>query len=100
NAPRLTGGSWNRDGTIIFAPDFNVGVAQVSANGGEVKTITTPDAKRGEASHRAPVFLPDGRQFLYSGGRTGEREIWWGALDSADRRRLNSGGEPRVAAGW
>ena len=64
------------------------------------KPSATPDTRRGEASLRAPVFLPDGRQFLYNGGRTGEREIWWGSLDSADRRRLTSGSDPRYAQGW
>ena len=46
NAPRLNGGAWNRDGTILFVPDFNSGVAQVSANGGDVKTIS--DARHQE----------------------------------------------------
>jgi Tol biopolymer transport system component/tRNA A-37 threonylcarbamoyl transferase component Bud32 len=100
NAPRLSGGTWNREGTILFVPDFNSGIARVSANGGDVKTVTTPDARRGEASHRAPVFLRNGRQFLYNGGKSGEREIWLGSLDSSDTRRLTSGGDARSVPGW
>jgi serine/threonine protein kinase len=101
NAPRLYGGTWNRNGTILFVPDFNSGIVQVSANGGDVKAVTGPDTKSGENSHRGPSFLPNGLQFLYSGGSSTERAVWWASLETGERRRLATGTDPRfVPPGW
>ncbi len=65
DAPTGKGGSWNRDGTILFAPSFNAPIHQVPASGGEAVPVTALDAERGENSHRFPQFLPDGRRFLF-----------------------------------
>ncbi len=59
------GGSWNRDGIIIFTPDSNTPLFAVSAGGGEPRRLTKLDESRGDNSHRHPYFLPDGRRFLY-----------------------------------
>ncbi|MGE5347345.1 MAG: protein kinase, partial [Acidithiobacillales bacterium] len=65
DAPRGTGGTWNREGTIVFAPEPTAGLARVSAAGGSVTRLTKLDASRHETAHRYPSFLPDGRHFLY-----------------------------------
>ena len=59
------GGSWNRDGVIIFTDDSNTPISAISADGGEPRVLTTIDREAGENSHRHPQFLPDGRRFLY-----------------------------------
>ena len=59
------GGTWNRDGVIVFAPTPTSGLFRVSAAGGTPVPLTTLDASRQERSHRHPWFLPDGRHFLY-----------------------------------
>ncbi len=59
------GGTWNRDGVIVFAPLPTSGLFRVSAAGGTPVPLTTLDASRQERSHRHPWFLPDGRHFLY-----------------------------------
>ncbi len=59
------GGSWGRDGTIIFGPDIWSPLYRVSANGGIPEQVTTLDAARNESTHRWPYFLPDGKHFLY-----------------------------------
>ena len=59
------GGTWNRDGDIVFAPDETSGLSRVSAAGGLPAPLTTLDAKTVHTSHRWPQFLPDGRHFLY-----------------------------------
>ncbi len=59
------GGSWNRDGVIIFTEDSNTPISAISADGGEPRVLTTIDREAGENSHRHPQFLPDGRRFLY-----------------------------------
>ena len=60
----VLGGSWNRDGVIVFA-DSNIGLMQVSAAGGVASPLTTVDQSRNEIGHVLPSFLPDGRHFLY-----------------------------------
>jgi Tol biopolymer transport system component len=58
------GGTWSRDGTILFAPDWTGPLYRVSADGGEPEPVTALDASRQELAHRWPHFLPDGRHFL------------------------------------
>jgi dipeptidyl aminopeptidase/acylaminoacyl peptidase len=57
------GGSWNRDGDIIFG-NFG-GLLHVRETGGAASPITTLDASRKEEFHLLPTFLPDGRHFVY-----------------------------------
>jgi serine/threonine protein kinase len=64
-APTPRGGSWNKDGAIVFTPDASTPLYRVSATGGEPTQVTTLDESRQETSHRWPFFLPDGRHFLY-----------------------------------
>jgi serine/threonine protein kinase/Tol biopolymer transport system component len=54
------GGTWNRDGTILFASD--TGLNRVAATGGACTVLTK--AEPGVAP-KVPVFLPDGNHFLY-----------------------------------
>ena len=65
DAPSGRGGSWNADGTIIFAPVASGGIFRVSSAGGAVLPVTPIDASRGQITNRWPQFLPDGRHFLY-----------------------------------
>jgi hypothetical protein len=54
--------------------------------------LTTLDAAAGETAHRFPVFLPDGRHFLYAAIRpgVGQLNVLVGSLDSAARQPLLS----------
>jgi Tol biopolymer transport system component len=63
-APTGRGGSWGSDGTILFAPNLESAILRVSSHGGEAKAVTTCDPKT-ESTHRWPVYLPDGRHFVY-----------------------------------
>ena len=76
NAPR--GGTWGPDGNILFTPIPATGIVQVSAGGGE----TTPV----EDTQNYPLFLPNGRQFLFSWASP--RGIYLGSLDSPERKLL------------
>jgi Tol biopolymer transport system component len=97
NAPRLVGGTWGDAGVILFVSDFNTGVSQVSAGGGETKVVTRPNEALKETSHRGPSFLPDGRHFLYMSGP----DVFVGSLDTAEPKRLASGSFARYAPpGW
>ena len=65
-AERGVGGTWNRDGTIVFAPTTTSGLYRVPAAGGRPVAVTKVDSSRHETAHRYPQFLPDGRHFLYT----------------------------------
>lgn len=58
------GGTWSRDGVILFAPGFMGGLYSVSATGGPRHPVTMLDSTT-ETTHRFPQFLPDGRHFIY-----------------------------------
>jgi Tol biopolymer transport system component len=59
------GGSWNREGKILYSPDSNSGIHLIDADGGEAQILTTPDPDVPDSSHRWPFFLPDGEHFLF-----------------------------------
>jgi Tol biopolymer transport system component len=86
-APFGLGGAWNRDGTIVFAPDRTGGLVRVRVEGGPPLAVTGLDRAGGETSHRWPVFLPDGRRFLYLsvGANRGSGVLHAGSLQSEDR---------------
>jgi Tol biopolymer transport system component len=60
------GGTWSRDGMIVFSGQTNRGLSKIAATGGAPSPVTELDAARHETSHRWPSFLPDGRHFLYT----------------------------------
>jgi len=86
------GGTWNKNGVILFTPDVFTGIYRVSAAGGAPMEITKLDESRFESSHRWAVFLPDGKHFLYLGanfaGHFELNAIFLGALDSAARKLI------------
>jgi len=93
NAPNARGGSWSRDGTILFEPAFREPLHRVPATGGKSVPVTRFDSSRNETTHRWPWFLPDGRRFLFFSGShlTGAESeldaIFVGSLD---------GGKPKL----
>jgi len=91
DAPSGRGGTWNKDGVIVFTPDARLGggLYRVPASGGTPVLISSPDQSRGEDSHRYPMFLPDGKHFLYMtpsfSGQKGVDAIFVGRLDSNEK---------------
>jgi len=65
DAPLGRGGTWNLEGTIVFAPSTGVALQRVSAAGGEPTSATILETTTGDNSHRWPQFLPDGRHFIF-----------------------------------
>jgi serine/threonine protein kinase len=88
DVPGVAGGSWNRDGVILFGSGR--GIMRVAADGGTPSAVTTPAP--GEVAHAFPVFLPDGRRFLYlrASQESGARAIHVGALDTAPDQQSNT----------
>jgi eukaryotic-like serine/threonine-protein kinase len=92
------GGTWNREGTILFSAGQGTPIWRVPAGGGAPTPITTVDSAK-ELSHNWPQFLPDGRHFLYwifvRAQDPEKNAVNIGSLDdrpdSAERRRLIAG---------
>ena len=57
------GGSWNHEGTIVFAPSANSAIHMVKDIGGDPVPISKLDSSAN--SYRHPRFLPDGHSFLF-----------------------------------
>jgi Tol biopolymer transport system component len=97
------GGSWNRDGVIIFGLDTH-GLQRVSAAGGSPTLALKLDDSRKEVVQAYPSFLPDGRHFLYQSwnGRGEETTIFVASLDGGERKPLvkNDSNAAYVAPGY
>jgi Tol biopolymer transport system component len=89
-AATMRGGSWSKDGVIIFAPGSARGLQRIPAEGGAPVDVTriadTPHA----IGHRWPQFLPDGRHFLYIVIATNRKDsaVLLGSLDGAKPVRV------------
>src|SRR5437867_8331076 len=83
------GGTWNRDGVIVFVRLAD-GLYSIPATGGTPMRVTTFDKSRNEIVHVWPYFLPDGRHFLYlaRSSQVDKSAIFVGSLDSKERKLL------------
>ena len=92
DAPDGRGGSWSKDGVIVFAPLSMGPLLKVAAEGGEPVELARPDRARGDTGLRFPCFLPDGRHFLYVSlpRKQSGFDVYLGALDSKERGRIGS----------
>lgn len=89
------GGTWNQEGTIVFAPDMYGFLYRISENGGSPVAITKLPQGGGGQAHRWPSFLPDGKHFLFSvdWSAPGEKPgngIYVGSLDGGDPKLVTS----------
>ena len=107
DAPVPRGGTWNREGFILFSPAPASPLIGVSASGGTPVAVTTLSFNENENSHRWPFFLPDGKHFLYlslrglSARDNPTNRIQVGSLDSKEHKTLfNSDGNVIYASGY
>ncbi len=78
------GGTWGTDDTVLFSRG-NEPILAVNAAGGTTTPVTTiNDSNR---AHRHPLFLPDGRRFIYTnvGAQGG---VYAGSLDRKTTKLL------------
>ncbi|MSO83489.1 MAG: hypothetical protein EXQ53_09380 [Acidobacteria bacterium] len=90
DAAGFSGGTWNREGIILFGSAQ--GLFSVRAEGGTPEAVTTLD--KSENGHFWPHFLPDGRRYLYTAwsGQAASRAIVAGTLDSKEKTRIMPAG--------
>ena len=66
-ATALYGAVWSEDDRIIIGTnDLATGLLRVSAQGGELEVLTTPDNGAGEVEHSHPALLPGGTGVLFT----------------------------------
>jgi len=62
------GGSWGRRGVIVYAPQAGGWLWTVNGDGSNAAPLTNKIFAPTEDSHRWPIFLPDGENFLFFAG--------------------------------
>jgi serine/threonine protein kinase/Tol biopolymer transport system component len=100
-APTGRGGTWSKDGVIVFAPAVMGPLKRVSSDGGQAVDVERPDTARGETGLRFPSFLPDGKHFLYVSlpkKQEEEVDVYVGSLDSSESKRIMSAGSAPIYA--
>ena len=85
NAPLFLGGTWNTDGTIIFAANSNSPLMRVSSDSGDAAPVTTLGS---DDAHSFPHALPDGRHFLFYARPRERAGVYIGQIDGTPARRL------------
>jgi serine/threonine protein kinase len=95
SVPAGSGGTWNHQGTIVFASNIFGPLLKVSASGGTPEPATKITASVGNQAHRWPAFLPDGNHFLYfvdwsTGPNSPPNGIYVGSLNSLDSKLISS----------
>jgi serine/threonine protein kinase/Tol biopolymer transport system component len=101
DAPSGRGGTWSKDGVIVFAPTVMGPLKRVSSDGGAAVDVERPDSARGETGLRFPSFLPDGRHFLYVSlprKQEDEVDVYIGSLDSSESKQIMSAGSAPIYA--
>jgi serine/threonine protein kinase/Tol biopolymer transport system component len=74
NVLSARGGSWGSRNVIIYTPDASGVMWRVDADGSNARPLTDKIFNPGEDSHRWPLFLPDGNNFLFWSGNFDERK--------------------------
>jgi serine/threonine protein kinase/Tol biopolymer transport system component len=85
------GGSWGTNGQILFSPGSSGGLYAVSSAGGTPAPVTVVDVdKQQENSHRWPVWLPDGRHYLFlvMSGRPDVSGVYEGTVGSSTKKKI------------
>ncbi|HTS05108.1 MAG TPA: protein kinase [Candidatus Eisenbacteria bacterium] len=88
------GGTWNKAGTILFTPSgsLNDGIMSISDNGGEPTKLNYPGTATTENSYRWPVFMPDGKHYLFLAanirGDTDLNSLYVGSIDNPSERHF------------
>ena len=98
DAPNAWGGTWSREGIIVFNPRADGPLFRISASGGAATPILELDPSRQELSHSWPHFLPDSRHFLYAvrSADAAKEGVYLASLDGKPPRLLIRGAERAV----
>jgi eukaryotic-like serine/threonine-protein kinase len=102
-APNPRGASWNQYNVIIYEPDYRETLWRISAAGGAPARLTKFEEGK-HTTHRWPVFLPDGKHFLFfATNHSGDSEqgVYFGSLaDGSYKRVLDADSGAQYASGY
>ena len=89
-----SGGSWGRNGKLVYTQAYNTGLWIVSEGGGDERELTKPDSSKAELGHWWPQILPDGDHVLFTAYRTPieSATIEVLTISTGERRVLLTGG--------
>jgi eukaryotic-like serine/threonine-protein kinase len=92
DAPFGRGGAWGAGGVIVFSPNTQAALMRVNVSGGSVVPLTHLDLTQ-HTSHRWPMFLPDGKHFIYLAinhdpSRSASDAIYYASVDGGENRLL------------
>lgn len=104
DAPFGRGGSWNRDGVMIFAPASHGGIYKIPDSGGVPTPVTNVNTSI-HTTHRWPKFLPDGRHFIYLAAShfadTSHNGVYVGSLyDKESKLLIHTDADATYASGY
>ena len=90
DAPDGRGGTWNEQGTILFAPRIAGSLQKVSDGGGTPEDATPTRKDDSQFTNRNSFFLPDGRHFLFiqRGGKDSVGSVYAGSLDGGEIKQI------------
>ena len=106
DAPNARGGAWGKDNVIVYAPDYRGPLWRIGAVGTSVPAQATKMDLSKHSTHRWPVFLPDGKHFLFlatnhSGGNPQQNGIYFASVDDdASKLVLATDSQVQYAAGY
>jgi Tol biopolymer transport system component len=87
NSAAARGGTWNRDGVILFSPSSVGPIFRISETDGDPVPVTRLEPH--QQAHHFPLFLPDGQHFIYGAGGSPEANgVYVARLDGKETRRL------------
>jgi eukaryotic-like serine/threonine-protein kinase len=88
DAPAGRGGAWSQVGVILFTPNIEEPLSKVTEGGGVPVVVTKLEAKG--VTHRNPMFLPDGKHFLFTQRRVAASvgDLYAGSLDGGEQKLL------------
>jgi Tol biopolymer transport system component len=94
NVLAARGGTWGRQNVIVYAPDPSSPLWRINADGSGAAPITQEfmSVNTLQQTHRWPVFLPDGKHFLYWAGNFSNASddkisgIYLGSLDDKQQK--------------
>ena len=83
-------GSWNDEDVILFVAGSG-GLSHVSADGGAVSPVTSPDRTGGERNHTYPFFVTRDRFLYLADSGDDAPDLYLAALESPERTLLLEG---------
>jgi Tol biopolymer transport system component len=88
DAPIARGGTWSRDGVIVFGQASPGALMRVAASGGAPSPLTELGA--GQVNQRWPQFFADGRRILFfvQSADPGIRGVYFTSLDGGEPARV------------